>query len=273
MSEVTSVNGKTGAVVLKAADVEAVATSAVGQPSGVASLNGSGQLPEGQLAGAVASSSAARSAREGYVWNGTEWEPAPLTVIGARACSSWIDVTAAPYNADPTGATNSGAAFEAAQAASKKSQEEGKVLPVFCPPGLYKTTGHSIELFTGMRWATTAPMEYQQRCVVIENTTTSIFKWPAGSSGEVKDVLVPGFCFNGSGQTKSTDFIPRQPIDGSGWTLHLAPFPRMRLQLFRSHFLWRVHCLLLGIVDDPEPRLPCADDQSRIRSRQDVQSQ
>jgi hypothetical protein len=49
MSEVTSVNGKTGAVVLKAAEVEAVATAEVGHANGVASLNSSGMLPEGQL--------------------------------------------------------------------------------------------------------------------------------------------------------------------------------------------------------------------------------
>ena len=53
MSEVTSVNSKTGAVVLKAADVEAVPTSEIGQPSGVASLNGSGKLPEAQLMSSV----------------------------------------------------------------------------------------------------------------------------------------------------------------------------------------------------------------------------
>ncbi len=53
MSEVTSVNGKTGAVVLKAAEVEAVAISEVGQPSGVASLNSSGKLPETQLPSSV----------------------------------------------------------------------------------------------------------------------------------------------------------------------------------------------------------------------------
>jgi hypothetical protein len=57
MSEVTSVNGQTGAVVLKAAEVGAVATSEVGQPSGVASLNGSGELPEAQLPSSVANGS------------------------------------------------------------------------------------------------------------------------------------------------------------------------------------------------------------------------
>jgi len=54
---VESINGKTGVVVLHATDVEAVPTSEVGQPSGVASLNGSGMLPEGQLPASVVSSS------------------------------------------------------------------------------------------------------------------------------------------------------------------------------------------------------------------------
>jgi hypothetical protein len=57
MSEVTSVNTKTGAVVLKAADVEAIPASEAGQPGGVATLNGSGELPEAQLPGSVASKS------------------------------------------------------------------------------------------------------------------------------------------------------------------------------------------------------------------------
>jgi hypothetical protein len=57
MSEVTSVNGKTGAVVLTSADVEAVPSSAVGKPNGVATLNASGVLPEGQLPGSVVSES------------------------------------------------------------------------------------------------------------------------------------------------------------------------------------------------------------------------
>lgn len=53
MSEVTSVNGHTGAVVLNAADVEAVPTSAEGQPGGVATLDGGGLLPEAQLPSSV----------------------------------------------------------------------------------------------------------------------------------------------------------------------------------------------------------------------------
>jgi hypothetical protein len=54
MSEVTSVNGHTGAVVLKAADVEAVPTSVEGQPGGVATLDGSGVLSEAQVPSSVA---------------------------------------------------------------------------------------------------------------------------------------------------------------------------------------------------------------------------
>ncbi len=57
MSEVTSVNGKTGAVTLAASDVGAVPTSEVGQPNGVASLNSSGKLPEAQLQSSVVSGS------------------------------------------------------------------------------------------------------------------------------------------------------------------------------------------------------------------------
>jgi hypothetical protein len=56
VSEVTSVNGKAGAVVLAAADLEAVPESAVGQPGGVATLNGSGTLTEAQLPSSVVSS-------------------------------------------------------------------------------------------------------------------------------------------------------------------------------------------------------------------------
>ncbi|HEY2767369.1 MAG TPA: hypothetical protein VGI76_03885 [Solirubrobacteraceae bacterium] len=57
MTEVTSVNGKIGAVVLKATDVEAVPGSSVGEPNGVASLNASGKLPETELPSAVVSGS------------------------------------------------------------------------------------------------------------------------------------------------------------------------------------------------------------------------
>jgi hypothetical protein len=59
MSEVTSVNGHTGAVVLTAADVEAVPTSAEGKPSGVATLDSSGVLHEAQLPAPVEISSPA----------------------------------------------------------------------------------------------------------------------------------------------------------------------------------------------------------------------
>jgi hypothetical protein len=61
MSEVTSVNGKTGAVVLTAANVEAVPGSEVGQANGVASLNSSGVLPEAQLPSSVVTSKQVRT--------------------------------------------------------------------------------------------------------------------------------------------------------------------------------------------------------------------
>jgi hypothetical protein len=56
MSEVTSVNGKTGAVVLKATDVEAIPESEAGEPSGVATLNSGGELLEAQLPSSVETS-------------------------------------------------------------------------------------------------------------------------------------------------------------------------------------------------------------------------
>lgn len=56
MTEVTSVNGQTGAVVLTPADVEAVPESSVGVAGGVATLGGTGKLPEGQLPSSVGSS-------------------------------------------------------------------------------------------------------------------------------------------------------------------------------------------------------------------------
>ncbi|HSZ14214.1 MAG TPA: hypothetical protein VK790_09280 [Solirubrobacteraceae bacterium] len=49
MTEVSSVNGMTGAVVLSASNVEAVPASEVGSPKGVASLDGGGQLSAAQL--------------------------------------------------------------------------------------------------------------------------------------------------------------------------------------------------------------------------------
>ena len=56
MTEENSVNGKTGAVVLAAADVEAVPESQAGQPNGVATLDSGGQLPEAQLPHSVETS-------------------------------------------------------------------------------------------------------------------------------------------------------------------------------------------------------------------------
>ena len=86
MSEVTSVNGHTGAVVLTAADVEAVPSSAEGQPGGVATLNGSGVLPEAQVPSSVESGSAkvAYVSPEGSdANNGHKWGTAYATISHA----------------------------------------------------------------------------------------------------------------------------------------------------------------------------------------------
>lgn len=55
MSEVTSVNGQTGVVILTAPEVGAISDSEAGQPDGVATLNGSSELPEAQLPSSVVS--------------------------------------------------------------------------------------------------------------------------------------------------------------------------------------------------------------------------
>jgi hypothetical protein len=80
VSEVNSVNGKAGTVVLAATDVEAIPESEVGQPDGVATLNVSGELPEAQLPSSVASGSAVGGAYNGLLWNHTseKWEAANL---------------------------------------------------------------------------------------------------------------------------------------------------------------------------------------------------
>jgi hypothetical protein len=68
MTEVNSVNGKTGAVVLAATSVEAVPASEVGQPGGVATLDSGGLLPKAQLpSAAVTSSSVALGEVSGLV--------------------------------------------------------------------------------------------------------------------------------------------------------------------------------------------------------------
>lgn len=97
MSEVTSVNGMTGAVVLNAADVGAVASSSEGEPNGVATLNSSGQLPETQLPTSVVSSSA-----PGF---------APSVI--------WLDTTPEFYGAKRDGVTDDTAAWQACSKAIK----------------------------------------------------------------------------------------------------------------------------------------------------------
>ena len=74
MSEVTSVNGKTGEVVLKAADVEAIPASEAGEPNGVATLDSGGKLHEAQLPSAAVTSSRIGAAGESEkVLSATDW--------------------------------------------------------------------------------------------------------------------------------------------------------------------------------------------------------
>lgn len=104
MSEVTSVNGKTGAVVLDAADVEAIAGSSAGVAGGVATLGGAGKLPEEQLPSSVVSISTIGAARGifspkdgayGAVGDGVEEEGAAMT-----AGSNILTMSGAPFTAE-----------------------------------------------------------------------------------------------------------------------------------------------------------------------------
>jgi parallel beta-helix repeat protein len=82
---VTSVNGKMGVVVLTASNVEAVPTSEVGKPKGVAELNSEGRLVEGELPSSVVGSSADPTAAGqipsavGTTSNAVAWIGAGLT--------------------------------------------------------------------------------------------------------------------------------------------------------------------------------------------------
>ncbi len=130
MSEVTSVNGMTGAVVLGASDVGAVASSSEGEPNGVATLNSSGKLPETQLPTSVVSSSGiataalvpASNGAGGYTWTPGAASTAPFNVLA--------------YGAKGDGVTNDTAAIQAAvTAAGAAYAASGKISVVLFPSG------------------------------------------------------------------------------------------------------------------------------------------
>jgi hypothetical protein len=99
---VTSVNGKAGAVVLTASDVEAVPTSEVGQAKGIAELNNEGRLVEGELPSSVVTGSHHSADAEGNLALGTSFpdiqppgkesvpteEPQGNTALGANTLSA-----------------------------------------------------------------------------------------------------------------------------------------------------------------------------------------
>jgi hypothetical protein len=82
MTVVESVNGKSGVVTLTAANVEAIPDSEAGAANGVATLNSSGKLPEGQLPSSVANGSP--TAQSIFVGNGTAWEKLPVGASGQQ---------------------------------------------------------------------------------------------------------------------------------------------------------------------------------------------
>jgi len=117
MSEVTSVNGHTGAVVLTAADVEAVPTSAEGKPSGVATLDGGGALHEGQLPTSVVSSSA----------NPGEEAEVPISAGSGSNGIKWqkkMRLDARDYGVKGTEAAKEGEALQAAVTAANERKRE-----------------------------------------------------------------------------------------------------------------------------------------------------
>jgi hypothetical protein len=84
MTVVESVNSKSGIVELDAANVAAVPTSELGQPNGVATLNGSGTLTSAQLPSSVVSSSLAEPGEEegSYAPNLSEGNVFKVTIKG-----------------------------------------------------------------------------------------------------------------------------------------------------------------------------------------------
>jgi hypothetical protein len=212
MSEVTSVNGMTGAVVLTAADVEAVATSAEGQPGGVATLDGSGVLEGAQLPSSVVSSSAASG---GYtpVANGTggyTWLPPGGTIL----------LDALP-GIDPTGTTDSSTALLSAVAAALGSGPGGTNRTIIGAVGSTYLTSQPIPHYSGFRMFGDAlgsgTLALHPNCT-IKNITSDIFCPPASaSSGIVEDIRIEGFHFQGSGPNQNTNIITPQPTDGTGW--------------------------------------------------------
>jgi Pectate lyase superfamily protein len=177
MSEVTSVNGKTGAVVLKAAEVEAVATSEVGQPSGVASLNGSGELPEAQLPSSVVNSSAATISPKTYgaKWDGVTDDTKPLEeAIAASVAGGGIPIVL-PAG---TGVING---------APRIPKNLEFVIPIR-GAGMYDTTVKMTTALTFLKFANTAPGD------TVGNLDLSEFTVDGQGVQETENKVVPVVC-------------------------------------------------------------------------------
>ncbi len=83
MSEVTSVNGKSGEVVLKAADVEAIPTAQAGAASGVATLDSGTKLTGAQIPSSVATKTEVTTEKERA--EAAEALKIPLSQKGAKS--------------------------------------------------------------------------------------------------------------------------------------------------------------------------------------------
>jgi hypothetical protein len=185
---VASVNGKTGTVVLSAADLSAIPTSLMGAPSGVATLDTGGKVPTAQLP--------AGSGGGG----GGGFDP------------GWENVK--DYGATGDGSTNDTAAI---QAAINAAQSGTRKRPVYFPYGTYKMTS-PITLATGLSlYGEVGHGKEFDRRVNLTNTSTDMFTWggtgATDSSQRPADMHFQGITFSGS---TSHDFITPSNQDASG---------------------------------------------------------
>jgi hypothetical protein len=175
MSEVTSVNGQTGAVLLKAAEVEAIPESEAGAANGVATLNSSGQLTGAQLPSSV-------------VRSGSE-------ALGSVSGTVQLDLSkATTFTATLTGATE----FEVINAPSRPVQVELIVTQ--------DSTGGHTWLVKGISWvgeepafATTKGVMYLVSLLSVESGASLYAsaggpQGPAGPAGASSIESMLGLC-------------------------------------------------------------------------------
>jgi hypothetical protein len=188
MSEVTSVNGMTGAVVLTAADVEAVPTSAEGQPSGVATLDGSGVLKEAQLSGSVVSGSAGAS-------------PAQIVPVAmAITKEAPVNPLHPSFGALGNESHDDTAALQAAITYARTAGQKGGVGELYIPGGVYKLSAFlNLGTVSGLKIRGDG-----EETVLKQFTNNEPILQREGSEG-VYDGLVSGLKLNYASQQNQTE--------------------------------------------------------------------